>query len=348
MKNNKKTVIDLFSGCGGMSLGFEMAEFNPILAIDIWKDALETYKYNNKGVDTVCADISDLNPEKIKLKYNISDVDVIIGGPPCQGFSIAGKRILEDKRNELYKSFVNFVQYFQPKAFVLENVPNVLSMGGGAVRDAIVRDFELLGYNVVYKVLLASDYGVPQNRRRAIFVGLKNDKFSFPQPTLLTPICSKDALSDLPEATIADGEAYPTPASSNYQKDMRKNSLVLFNHQITVHNDKTIDIISLVPDGGNYKNLPLELRETRKVNIAWTRLNSSKPSFTIDTGHRHHFHYEYNRVPTARESARLQSFPDNFVFKCSKTSQCKQIGNAVPPLMAKAIAVNLLKQLKDV
>lgn len=345
MKEKKYTVIDLFCGCGGLSLGFERAGFKPVLAIDVWKDALTTYEFNNLGVNTLCADISMLNPLEIKRKYDISEVDVIIGGPPCQGFSIAGKRIVEDKRNELYKSFVNFVRYFKPRAFVMENVPNILSMGDGIVRDSIIKDFEAIGYNVVYKVLLASDYGVPQNRRRAVFVGLKDGIFSFPPPTVISPICSKDALSDLPEGTIEDGEAYIKPIQSDYQRLMRKNSSAIHNHQITDHTDKTIEIISMVPDGGNYKDLPNELKETRRVNIAWTRLNSQKPSFTIDTGHRHHFHYVYNRIPTVRESARLQSFPDDFIFKCSKTSQYKQVGNAVPPLMAEVIAINLLKQL---
>ncbi len=340
-----KTIIDLFSGCGGMSLGFEMAGFKPILAIDIWKDALATYKYNNNEVETLCADISEIDPKDIKLQYNISEVDVIIGGPPCQGFSIAGKRVIEDKRNELYKSFVRFVECFQPKAFVMENVPNILSMGGGVVKDSIIRDFESLGYSVVYKVLLAADYGVPQNRRRAVFVGLKDGEYTFPMPLISSPVISKDALSDLPEYSIEDGGAYPISFQSDFQNMIREGSKAVYNHQITVHNDKTVEIISLVPDGGNYKDLPVELRETRKVNIAWTRLNSNKPSFTIDTGHRHHFHYKYNRVPTARESARIQSFPDNFIFQCSRTSQCKQIGNAVPPLMAKAIAENLIKKL---
>lgn len=339
----QKTIIDLFSGCGGMSLGFEMAGFKALLAIDVWKDALATYKFNNKDVDTLCADILTLDPNVIKSQYNISEVDVIIGGPPCQGFSIAGKRTIDDKRNELYKSFVNFVDCFRPKAFVMENVPNILSMGGGVIRESIIADFEALGYNVAYKVLLAANYGVPQNRKRAVFVGLKNHIFDFPLPTIEVPVCSKDAISDLPESSVDDGGMYPEYAQSEFQKNIRENSNTLYNHQITLHNDKTIEIIAMVPDGSNYKSLPIELRDTRKVNIAWTRLNSAKPSFTIDTGHNHHFHYKYNRVPTARESARLQSFPDNYIFTCGKTSQLKQIGNAVPPLMAKEIARKLIK-----
>ena len=126
---------------------------------------------------------------------------------------------------------------------------------------------------------------------------------------------------------------------------MRINSIGVYNHEVTQHNEQTVRIISMVPDGGNYKDLPKEFQETRKVHIAWTRLNSKRPSITIDTGHRHHFHYKWNRVPTVRESARIQSFPDDFIFLCSKTSQYKQVGNAVPPLMAKAIAEKLKKQL---
>lgn len=328
-------------------MGFEMAGFESILAIDNWKDALTTYAYNRKGARTLCGDLATLDPYKIKQEYNISDVDVIIGGPPCQGFSIAGKRIVDDERNSLYKAFVKMVACFKPKAFLLENVPNILSLGDGVIRDAIVRDFENLGYTISYKVLLAADYGVPQNRRRAIFIGFLNGHvFEFPRPTVTTPITSKEAISDLPENSIKEGGQYTSAPQSEFQKMMRQGSSVVYNHEVTVHNERTKEIIAMVPDGGNYKNLPIELQNTRKVHIAWTRLNSTRPSMTIDTGHFHHFHYEYNRVPTARESARIQSFPDTFVFLGNKTSKLKQIGNAVPPLMAKAIAEQIGKQIK--
>ena len=346
MQNSKYTFIDLFSGCGGLSLGFEMAGYQSLLAIDNWQDALDTYKRNNPTARTLCADLSKIDPEEIKKEYNIDRVSVIIGGPPCQGFSIAGKRIIDDERNKLYKSFVGFVRCFMPDAFVMENVPNILSIGGGIVKESIIKDFSELGYNLTYKVLLASDYGVPQNRRRAVFVGLKEGCFSFPTPTITTPITTKEALSDLPDKSIADGDAYPLSAQSVYQQMMRKGVETLHNHQATIHTEQTTRIISMVPDGGNYKDLPEELQQTRKVHIAWTRLNSKKPSITIDTGHRHHFHYSFNRVPTVRESARIQSFPDSFIFTNSKTSQYKQVGNAVPPLMAKAIAEQLLLTLK--
>ena len=330
---NKHTFIDLFSGCGGLSLGFEMAGFTGILAIDNWKDALTTYAYNRKDARTLCGDLATLDPYKIKAEYDISDVDVIIGGPPCQGFSVAGKRIIEDERNKLYKAFVGFVDCFRPHAFVMENVPNSLSIGNGMVKDSIIKDFESLGYKVNVQVITASDYGVPQNRRRAVFVGLANGKeFQFPEPYKMEKVTSFDALSDLTEGSLADGSPYPTEPTCEFQRYARKDSIGVYNHDITIHNDKTKEIIAMVPDGGNYKDLPIELQQTRKVHIAWTRLSSTKPSFTIDCGHNHHFHYKFNRVPTARESARLQSFPDRCVFLGNKGRNSKHSFISIIPI----------------
>ena len=345
MAEKKYTFIDLFSGAGGMSTGFEMAGFEPVLAIDNWQDSLDTYLRNHPGAHTLCADLSTIDIPKVAEQFNIKDVDVIIGGPPCQGFSIAGKRIVDDIRNKLYKSFVSFVRYFSPRVFVMENVPNILSIGDGAVRTSILADFTSLGYKVQYKVLTASDYGVPQNRRRAIFVGIKEGKFSFPKPTASTKVTAAQALSDLTEFSVKDGSDYSVSPQSDYQLWARANSKGVYNHEATEHSERTKEIISMVPDGGNYKDLPFELQGTRKVHIAWTRLNSQKPSFTIDTGHRHHFHYSYNRIPTVRECARIQSFPDDYVFVNSRTSQYKQVGNAVPPLLAMAVAQKVAESL---
>lgn len=342
----KYKVIDLFCGCGGLSQGFIEAGYNVVLGIDYWKDAIETFTFNHKNSKGLIANLSIETPQEISEKTQIDKVDLIIGGPPCQGFSIAGKRIVNDERNQLYKSFVSFVGFYNPSIFLMENVPNIISINKGIVKDTIISDFERLGYTVVHKVLLASEFGVPQNRKRAFFVGTKNGKeFIFPKPTYQEFISSEEAISDLTEHSIVDGTKYPMDAKSDYQRIMRKDSKVIFNHEATNHNDKTAQIISMVPDGGNYKNLPIGLQKTRNVNIAWTRLNSQKPSFTIDTGHRHHFHYKYNRVPTVRESARIQSFSDNFIFLGTKTSQYKQVGNAVPPLLAKKIAESIKSYL---
>lgn len=343
-------VIDLFCGCGGLSSGFIQAGYSIELGIDHWSDAIVTFEKNHENSKGLIADLFNESPDNISKKTGIKDIDIIIGGPPCQGFSIAGKRIIDDERNKLYKSFVNFVEYFKPKAFVMENVPNIITMGEGIVKENIIKDFEKLGYTIVYKILLASEYGVPQNRKRAFFVGTKRtDKFEFPLPITLNDqkVSSLESISDLPGETVADGTTYMTPSQSTYQQLMREKSLSIFNHEITKHTEKTIEIISKVPDGGNYKNLPEEFQKTRNVKIAWTRLNSKKPSFTIDTGHRHHFHYQFNRVPTVRESARIQSFTDDFIFYGTKTSQYKQVGNAVPPILAKQIAIQL-KNFLDV
>ena len=235
-------IIDLFCGCGGLSLGFENAGFNVLLGIDMWEDALVTYRHNHRNGNTLCADLATLSVEEVDKAINYEKVDVIIGGPPCQGFSIAGKRIVEDDRNKLYKSFVRMVAYFKPKAFVLENVPNILSIGEGAVRESIINDFSELGYKVTYKVLLAADYGVPQNRRRAIFVGMLGGKeFVFPAPTVTQPVTSKEAISDLPEEGIEDGGNYPSPPLTDYQRLMRQGCERLYNHEITIHNDRTKD-----------------------------------------------------------------------------------------------------------
>jgi len=223
----------------------------------------------------------------------------------------------------------------------------LVAMNNGKVKDQIIKEFEALGYKVVYKILLASDFGVPQNRKRVVFVGLQNGKsFTFPEGKYNdNKITAFEAISDLPENEVKDGTLYSHSPKSEYQKMIRENSTKIFNHETTKHTEKTVEIISLVPDGGNYKDLPKSLQNTRKVNIAWTRLNSKKPSFTIDTGHNHHFHYKFNRVPTVRESARIQSFPDTFIFCGKKNDQLKQVGNAVPPILGKVIGKTLLKFL---
>lgn len=347
--NKNPAVIDLFSGCGGMSYGFAQQGFNIIAGIDNWNDALVTFTKNHAGSKGIIADLSNFNPEDLdKISENI---DVVIGGPPCQGFSISGKRDPNDPRNQLYKGFLKVVEHFKPKAFVLENVPNLVSMKSGKIKDSLLNAFNALGYEVKYKIILASDYGVPQNRKRVVFVGmLSRNNFEFPEGNYSNPsnkISCSEAISDLPEFFIEDGTEKRTPPQSNYQFLMRKKTDKIFNHQIMKHDKKTIETVALVPDGGNYKDLPNHLQNTRKVHIAWTRYCSYKPSLTIDTGHRHHFHYKFNRVPTVRESARLQSFPDHFIFYGSKTSQYKQVGNAVPPLVAEKIAKALLKALNN-
>lgn len=359
MKDNNLIAIDLFCGCGGFSYGFQQAGFMMALGVDMWKDATVTYKHNFPNAQVINDDITKVSGKDIlnKLHLREDEIDVIIGGPPCQGFSVSGKRMLDDPRNILYKSFVEIVEEIKPKVFVMENVPGLIRLFGGKVKEEVLEDFGRLGYEVRVQLLSSDEYGVPQQRKRVFFVGINKNKimntteFSFPKATNgigLKPIITcKDAISDLDfipdDISLGEDIDYKIDAQCEYQKMMRNESSSIKNHSITIHKDKTREIISMVPDGGNYKDLPIELQSTRKVNIAWTRMNSQKPCFTIDTGHNHHFHYKENRVPTVRESARIQSFPDKFQFIGIKTSQLKQVGNAVPPLMASAIAGEVKK-----
>lgn len=363
MEQKKKySIVDLFCGCGGFSQGFFQADYNVLLGIDSWKDATQTYSYNFRDTKVVNGDITEISGQKITsiIGDSSDEIDVIIGGPPCQGFSLSGKRMINDPRNKLYKSFVDIVDQIKPKIFVMENVPGLIRLFNGKVKDEVIDDFSELGYNVAYKVLSAEKYGVPQIRKRVFFVGINREKikntqeFTFPNEThgdefFLLPINTcEDALSDLDflsdEEVVLDDINYKIEPTTNYQKMIRKDSKVISSHVITLHTSRTREIINLVPNGGNYKSLPENLQSTRKVNIAWTRMNSAKACFTIDTGHNHHFHYRANRVPTVRESARIQSFPDKFKFLGGKTSQLKQVGNAVPPLLAEALA----KQIKTI
>lgn len=346
-------VIDLFCGCGGLSYGLEQTGFDVLLGIDNDKKALETFELNHKNSKTLCGDVREITASKdiLPLVGN-QEIDVIVGGPPCQGMSLSGPRKFDDPRNELYLSFIRLVDELQPKAFIIENVPGLARLFKGEIKKSIHEKFANMGYKVEDRILCAADYGVPQNRNRIVFVGFKDNSvnFEFPQKSDSKITCEM-ALSDLPHLENEIGEVeqtYSLKPQNQYQKIMRRNSLIAKNHIAAAHSQRVRDIIALVPDGGNYKNLPDELKNTRNFNVAWTRFASNKPSPTIDTGHRHHFHYKYNRVPTVRECARLQSFPDCFEFLGNKTQQFRQVGNAVPPLLAEAIGKEILKIFGEV
>ena len=337
-----KKIIDLFCGCGGLSKGFEMAGYEPILAIDFWKDAIDTYNYNNKNNIALCKDIKDLNKDFLMQLKDNNEIEGIIGGPPCQGYSTVGKREIDDERNYLYLQYCRIVEEIKPKFFVLENVKGLLTLNDGKFKEDIVSRFSNLGYIVSYKVLNASDYGVPQNRNRVFFVGIKNKKFEFPIEKE-KKVTNEQAISDL----ISYENNYSSEPESSYQKIMRKNSKGLYNNEFTKHTKQTEDIIGMIPDGGKISDLPKEYWNIRKYNKAFQRMKSDGQSNTIDTGHRNYFHYSKNRIPTVRESARIQSFPDDFIFTGSKTSQYKQVGNAVPPLLAFEIAKEISNQTKE-
>lgn len=355
MKKTMRT-IDLFSGAGGFSLGFELAGFDSVLAIDLWKDAIDTFNYNRKLGVGKSIDIHDFKDDMVIELRSRERVNGIIGGPPCQGFSMVGKREENDNRNSLYLEYVRFVELLKPDFFILENVKGLLTLAKGAYKEDIIHRFGALGYNVNFKVLMASDYGVPQNRERVFFVGLNRDIFGankffeYPIP-LIHKVTTKDALEDLPsldnpETLIPVYKSHPT---NEYQKFMRRNSSdIVTNHDQTKHSKETLSIIKLVPDGGSIVDLPEDYYAIRNYKNTFKRMNSSSQSITIDCGHRNYFHYRENRVPSVREAARLQSFPDHYFFTGSKTSQYTQVGNAVPPLLAYEIAKKILNTYKEV
>lgn len=345
--------IDLFAGCGGLSKGFMDAGFNIIVGIDNDQAALNTFAKNHQGAKALNADLSKQETfDEIKRIAGDKTIDVIIAGPPCQGFSLTGPRNFDDDRNKLYLAVFEMVRQYQPKGFVIENVPGMATLYKGAIKDEILKRFRALGYNVDCRILCAADYGVPQLRKRLIFIGIRSDignpEFPAPMFNETNYITCRDAISDLPSREMELGkeiDTYNSAPLTDYQRKMRGNQNVLYNHVATKHTDLVKSTIALVPEGGNYKDLPPGWGESRKFHEAWTRYDGNKPSKTIDTGHRNHFHYKYNRVPTIRENARLQSFPDDFVFTGTRTQQNRQVGNAVPPLLGRALGEALLKTI---
>lgn len=344
-------IIDLFSGVGGLSLGFELAGFKTELALDNWSDAIKTFNFNREDKVGIISEIEVFNKKLIKKFVNKNIVGVI-GGPPCQGFSSANLSDVSQQgfkinqsRNKLYLEFYKTVKIINPEFFLIENVRGLVTTQKGAFVKDINERFGDLGYEINYEVLNAMDYGVPQNRQRVFFVGIKKPGFIFPKKSNIRVSCH-EALSDLP-INFDKPVDYENHPSNDYQKIMRNKSKSPLNHENTKHTKKTIEIIRKIPDGGSIKDLSKKYWQIRKFNKAFQRMGSKSASHTVDTGHRNYFHYKANRVPTVRENARLQSFNDNFIFQGSKTSQYKQVGNAVPPLLSKAIAEEIVKCLKS-
>lgn len=348
-------ILDLFSGAGGFSSGFEQnSSFETLVAVDYNAYAIDTFNHNHKGRGIV----GDLT--KLELKEELAKeegINMIIGGPPCQGFSNKGKKLgLEDERNYLFLEYVDMVERIQPEIFVIENVRNLITVANGYFIGEIKRIFEEMGYNISYKVLDAYDFGVPQNRKRAIVIGSRGIKFDFED--LYTQQYSKrnvkDAISDLSYLNSGEGELvskYVTKSESAYQTLMRKDSKQLYNHVTTKHKDIALKKLKLIPPECGKEYLPKELLGKQKFKTTWSRLEWAKPSPTIDTrfdtpSNGKNSHPYLHRAITPREAARLQSFPDTFKFLGNKTAIRTQIGNAVPPLMAKAIADSIERQYK--
>ena len=311
--------IDLFCGAGGITKGLTMAGFQPIASVEISPIASATHVRNFPSCRHHCGDIKDFQPNSLKDLIKNEEIHLVSGGPPCQGFSVAGRRDPNDERNKLFREFIRIVADVRPWYVVMENVPGILTMKGGAVRSAIVESFEEIGYpNMSIAVLESADYGVPQFRPRAIFIanrfGLENP---YPKPQL-TPDQYKpieSAISDLPPMT----------------------PIAAINHEWTRHSKQYMERIAKVPPGGS-------LYET--FFDAFKRQYPGLPSMTIKENHGGtHIHPHLNRVISAREMARLQTFPDDFIFEGSMKKAMWQIGNAVPPRLAQVIGFALVPYL---
>ena len=358
--NKKIKVLDLFSGAGGLSLGFKWAGYNVVCAVDNMKESCKTFKNGHSGSLVINDDIRDVDPKRVKNE--VGDIDIILGGPPCQGLSLAGKRITDDPRNKLFLEFIRFVKYFQPEVFLMENVPGLLSMDNGRILNAILNAFKDIGYNSFYnhrpQILLAANYGVPQLRKRLFFVGTKQKiDFLFPPDAThmeigenmlvmdgmgLEPyITVQDAISDLPINNSGEGTEvmdYDKKPSNEYQAFMRKDSLKVYNHVASNHTEKLIRLIKKAKPG-------FQVDPKYSDSKKW---HPDKPSFTVKalgagggSTNRRAFHYNENRGSTVRENARIQSFPDSYRFYGSRTVQMTQVGNAVPPLLAEKIAQSI-------
>ena len=339
----KPVFIDLFAGAGGLSIGLEKAGFELIAATDWDHWSCETLRANHPNIPVKEGDIMDIDLSEFEKEIGTREIDLIVGGPPCQGFSQLGKQDKNDPRNQLWKQYMRFVEHFKPKLFVMENVPQLLTSGE---YENIKATAEKLGYVVREKVLHAVDYGVPQKRKRAIIIGSRIGIPSHPEPTHVAPEkvnllnhdlkpwrTVRDAIADLPE--VPDGKNWhvgrnPTPMSLARYK--------------------------CIPEGGNRFNLPSNLtpdcwkkKKTGSTDV-FGRLEWNKPSLTIRTEFfkpekGRSLHPKAHRPITIREAARLQTFPDTYVIMGSNVQAAKQVGNAVPSELARNIGLKLLELL---
>ena len=372
-------IIDLFAGCGGLSLGFEMAGFNIPLAIERDEWASETYKANHKNTKVITGDITQILDLDNLLENDVK-IDGIIGGPPCQGFSLSGNRDKNDPRNSLFMEFVRFVKFYKPKFFIMENVTGILSMktkSNESVKELILKEYNNAGYNVKICRLNAAEFGVPQARLRVFFIGIRKDiKFDenklVPIPTHLgeKQITIEQAIMDLPQIMSGEGIEemnYISEPTNSYQKWARKGSKKIYNHIAMKHTKRLIDRFEQIKFGQSVANVSEEHMQRKRGDAskvsgkAFSQNNMrpypDKPSPTIPASFQSNFIHPYiNRNYTAREGARLQSFPDKYIFHGKRTtmsweknlSQYQQIGNAVPPLLANALAKNIAKYFKNI
>lgn len=383
-------VVDFFSGAGGLSCGLNMAGFTSILGSDIHPVYADTYAKNHPKTQVITTDIRELSEHDILKLTGLrsGELDLLAGGPPCQGFSInAPIRTLDDQRNHLFKEYLRIAEILKPKAIVIENVPGLVSLGKGTVVKAIYHHLNQMGYTVAHRILFAGHYGVPQMRFRTVFIALRDGgRIEFPEPAYnskavanfagarelclqIHPLFSQnlehqttvwDAISDLPELALGqamDDAAYPMPAQSEYQKVMRKGSKKIYNHACAKLGKANLERLTHIPQGGSWRDIPHDLlpaglKRARRSDHTkrYGRLHPDELCSTILTKCDPHwgsfFHPTQDRALSVREAARIQSFPDTYVFIGSLTEQFEQVGNAVPPLMAKAIGETIKKLIK--
>lgn len=384
--------IDLFAGAGGITEGFRQAGANCVFANDFNPNACETFRDNHPGVPMVCGPIQDLDTKRIKKSLGLKkgDLDILVGGPPCQGFSInAPERFLEDPRNSLFKHYLRFVDEFAPKLFMFENVPGMLSLGGGKIFDTIISQMQERGYRTSARILLSAHYGVPQVRWRMIILGSRLDEAPIhPEPThyytcrpnfkggssiatrlvpldtlrLRPAVTLADAIADLPPIEPGGGEelsSYGTaPVKSEYSKMMRSGSKNLLNHTANRLSKINLERLSHIHPGTAWTSIPHKLlpagmkkARTSDHTMRYGRLSWNALAGTMMTKCDPHwgavFHPEQKRTFTVREAARIQSFPDRYRFLGPRVAQYEQVGNAVPVLMAKAIAESLISYLSE-
>jgi DNA (cytosine-5)-methyltransferase 1 len=389
MHPHKPTALSLFSGCGGFCEGIELAGFQIKAAVELDEPAAETYRHNFPETPLFVGDISKFlttRGENHKRRFGLDELDLIFGGPPCQGYSQIGPRDLRDPRNLLFEEFARVVGTLRPKMFLMENVPNLLLMKKGHFRDLMLAEFARIGYrNTTYVKVTAADYGVPQLRQRVVFVGIRDDLETSGELSSLVEGALKNlatkkhvtvaqAISDLPDDVVPSGRTMPYPKKgrlSEFQRMMRLDTEAgaygidrkrrnFGTNPIILHNQHTKEIqarrkhlISFLKPGQKADSLPKAIWDGKRPE-KWRRLHPDLPSYTILAQmHRdlsEWVHPHLSRWITVREAARLQSFHDGFVFVGSEWQQLKQIGNAVPPLLAHALgamATHVLERLSE-
>ena len=329
---NEINYIDLFSGAGGMSLGLDQAGFNNIFSVDIEPSFCETYKTNFPKHNLIQKDISKLSNEEIKALIGNQIIDVIVGGPPCQGFSMAGnigRKFIDDSRNQLFREFARIVEIVQPSYFVMENVARLFTHNKGETKKEIIELFKKMNYNVDCKVVNTADFGIPQVRNRVLFIGNRiSNNIVFPTKTVDKPISIKEAIDKLPK--LKSGEKSKIP-----------------NHISMKHSEQMLEKMKYVSDGGNRNEIPELIRPKSGDVRKYIRYKSTEPAVCVTGDMRKIFHYSQNRALTVRELATLQTFPLDFIFKGSTISQQQQVGNSVPPILAKEIALTIKKMMKN-